>query len=200
MCRSRPEPGSGAGMAVLLLACLAASAAGASEPAARCQGRRSEDLVVGSVELRGLLDADSLRLLQLGMKGRLHIDAVVVRKRWGLFEQNAGTSASDAEIGFGAGRLVVDGRPQEGSEGSITLERVAVPLQERGRADQALTLRVSVRLRIVTASTLSKVAAWATESSEEDASSSIITRGLLSAVAEDLTRSAEATCPVASAR
>ena len=129
------------------------------------------------------------------------MDASVVRRRLGLFEQTAGTATSEAVLAAGPnGRgLLVDGRFQADASGPITLERVAVRLSGRERPDEALTFRVTIQLRVVTVASLSKVAAWVTDSSEEDASSSLVTRALLSAVADDLTRTVECSCSTAAA-
>jgi hypothetical protein len=179
----------------LLFASLSASVQ-AGGPTATCQARRTSDRVVASLELRQILDAETQRLLQLGMKGRLRVEASVVRRRLGLFEQTVGTATSEAVLAAGADKhgLLVNGRLQADASGPITLERVAVRLSGRERPDEALTFRATIQLRVVTVESLSKVAAWVTDSSQEDASSSLVTRALLSAVADDLTRTVECSC------
>jgi hypothetical protein len=188
------------GPCLVLLGTAASVQAGG--PAASCRARRTGDRVVAAVELRELLDAETQRLLQLGMRGRLRVDASVVRRRLGLFEQTAGTAASEAELAAGPNRrgLLVNGRLQADAGGPVSLERVAVRLSGRERPDEALTFRVTIQLRVVTVASLSKVAAWVTDSSEEDASSSLVTRALLSAVADDLTRTLECSCQTAPAQ
>ncbi len=173
----------------------------AEGPTASCQARRAGDRVVASVALRQILDGETQRLLQLGMKGRLRAEASVVRRRFGLFEQTVGTATSEAELAWGPGGrgLLVNGRPQADASGPVALERVAVRLSGRERPDEVLTFRATIQLRVVTVASLSKVAAWVTDSSEEDASSSVVTRALLSAVADDLTRTVECSCPAAPA-
>ncbi len=180
----------------------AAASVQAGGPTASCQARRAGDRVVASLELRQLLDAETQRLLQLGMRGRLRLEASVVRRRFGLFEQTAGAATSEAELASARnGRgLLVNGRLQADASGPVSLERVAVRLSGRERPDEALTFRVTVQLRVVTVASLSKVAAWVTDSSEEDASSSVVTRALLSAVADDLTRTVECSCRAAPAQ
>jgi hypothetical protein len=186
-----------------LLVCLAlvtpAAAAHAGGPSARCQARRAGDRVLAAIELQQMLDAEMLRLLQLGMKGRLRVETSVVRRRFGLFEQQAGSATDELVLAAGpeGHGLLVGNRLQDDPKAKVSLERVAVRLPEDERPDQSLTFRVTVRLRVVTVASLSKVAAWVTDSSEEDASSSLVTRALLSAVANDLTRSVETSCAVA---
>jgi hypothetical protein len=199
--RAGPERWSSVLVPCLLLSSMAASVQ-AGAPTASCAARRTGDRVVASVELHEILDVEMQRLLQLGMRGRLRVEASVVRRRFGLFEQTAGTAASEAELAAGPNRrgLLVNGRFQADAGGPVSLERVAVRLSGRERPDEALTFRVTIQLLVVTVASLSKVAAWVTDSSEEDASSSLVTRALLSAVANDLTRTVECSCSAAPAR
>ncbi len=107
----------------------------AEGPTASCQARRAGDRVVASVALRQVLDAETRRLLQLGMKGRLRADASVVRRRLGLFEQTVGTATSEAELASGPGGrgLLVNGRPQADAS-AVSLERIAVRLSGKRAA------------------------------------------------------------------
>ncbi len=189
-------------LAVSLSLLAVPAGARAGGPQASCEARRAGDRVLASIELRQILDAETCRLLQLGMKGQLRVEASVVRRRFGLFEQQAGTATNELVLSAGPeGRgLLVGGRLQADPKAAVSLERITVRLPEDERPDQSLTFRVTVRLRVVTVASLSKVAAWVTDSSEEDASSSLVTRALLSAVANDLTRSVETSCSVAPAR
>ncbi len=185
----------------LCLSVLPATSVRAGGAAAACQARRAGDRVIASVELRELVDAEMQRLLQLGMKGQLRVEASLVRRRLGLFEQTVGAAVVQAELAASPGGrgLLVNGRSPAQAGGPITLDRVVVRLSGNERPDEALTLRLTVRLRVVTVASLSKLTAWVTDSSEEDASSSLVTRALLTAVANDLTRTVECSCSTASA-
>jgi hypothetical protein len=78
--------------------------------------------------------------------------------------------------------------------GPLKLEPLALRLPALGARPGPLLLRITAALRIVTVSSLGKVAAWATESNQD--APSLLTRSLLAAVVEDLTRSADCACPV----
>lgn len=183
-----------------LLGCLCLLAGGIpawAAPEPTCQARRTAERVLVSIELRPLLSEEALRLVRLGLKGQIRIEGAVLRRRLGLFEQTLATVSSRAELSAGPdGRtLLLDGRALP-SAASIRLERVAVRLDGRTSVDEPLTFRGSVEVRVVTASSLARVAAWATETSEEEASSSLLTRALLEALANDLTRTGDCSCAV----
>ncbi len=184
---------------VLVLVASASRLDAEPPPTATCQARRAGDRVIATIELRQFLDEETRRLLQLGMKGRIRVEGAVLRKRLGLFEHTLGLATIETELTSTREprRLLLDGRPLADSAGAVALERLAVRLSDPDAAVAPLTLRAHVQLRVVTMSSLSKVAAWATDSSEEEASSSLLTRGLLSAVVSDLTRSAKCVCLVA---
>ncbi len=182
-----------------LLLVPAASAPAEESPAASCRARLQGDRIVVETELTGFFDEDTLSLVRLGLKGRLHLEAVAYRKRLGLFEQTVALQAMDIEVvwsrsaqalGVGSAKGLAPGKP-------ITLERLALRLGEPARTSSRLLVRMEARLQVVTVRSLSKVAAWATGSSEEEVPS-LLTRSVLSAVAQDLTRSASCECSVES--
>jgi hypothetical protein len=186
------------GPRALLLACaalVAAPAARGEQASVACRARRTTDRVAAAVEATPLLGEEARRLILLGMKGSLRVEATVVRRRFGLFEQTLGTASREAVLSAAPdGRtLLLDGRPLPAA-GAVVLEGVAVRLSVAAKPGDALTFRAAVQLRVVTASSLAKVAAWATESNEDDAASSLLTRAVLQAVASDLTRSGECAC------
>jgi hypothetical protein len=176
----------------------AVSVTSAGEAAsATCEAHAVGDRVVAAITLHGFVEDESLRLLRLGMRGRIRVEATLLRKRWGVFEQTIASRVMESDLSSSRDKralILNDGTPVD-PLGPIPLTRLALRLPERdvGRT----TLRVAVQLQVLTMSSLSKVAAWATESGDEDGTSSILTRGLLAAVVKDLTRSAECACAVA---
>jgi hypothetical protein len=145
--------------------------------------------VVATIELHSLLDDDLLSLIRLGMEGRIRVQASVLRKHWGLFEQDLATRSSEAMIAYLADdrQYILNGRARIRDPARFTIGRIALPVSDSEAATKRMTFRAEIRLQVVTESSLAKVAAWVT-------SGSIISRGLLSAVAEDLVRSAECSC------
>jgi hypothetical protein len=154
--------------------------------------------VVTTIELHSLLDDDLLSLIRLGMEGRIRVQASVLRKRWGLFEQDLATRWSEAKIAYLADdrQYVLNGRVRIRDPARFTIARIALPLSDPAAAAKRMTFRAEIRLQVVTESSLAKVAAWVTESDEDETSGSILARGLLSAVAEDLVRTTECSCVV----
>jgi hypothetical protein len=163
---------------------------------ASCQARSVGDRVVVVIQLQGFAEEETLRLLRLGMRGQIRAEATLLRKRWGLFEQTLGSQVMQATLSTAQDKqaLLLNDRTQVDPLRPIPLERLALRLGKR--AEGRLTVRAHVWLQVVTVSSLSKVAAWATESSEDE-TASILTRGLLAAVVDDLTRSVECSCVVA---
>jgi hypothetical protein len=153
--------------------------------------------VVAEIELRGFVEEETLRLLRLGLRGRIRVEASLVRKRWGVFEQTVGSRVMEAHLSSAEDgqALVLNDRTRVEALAPMPLDRLALRFSDRDGAGSRLAVRAGVWLQVVTVSSLSKVAAWATESSEDEASSAL-TRGLLAAVVDDLTRSAECTCAV----
>jgi hypothetical protein len=209
--RDRPRDGrqrSGRVGAVVLPAALfcgvlpAARASAGERPSVTCQAQVVGDRVLATISLHGFVEEETLRLLRLGMRGRVRVDAAVLRRRWGVFEEAAATRVVEAQLSSTPEKqdLLLDDRTRLPPSGPLTLERLALRLSDRDAANGRLSLRATVQLQVVTISSLSKVAAWATESSSDDAPSSLLTRGLLAAVVNDLTRSAECTCSVAPSR
>ena len=185
-----------------LLCTPGANASAAERASAACQAQVVGDRVLATVTLRGFVEDETLRLLRLGMRGRVRVEATALRRQWGVFERTVATRVQESQLTSAPDKqdLLLDERTRQSAAGPITLERLALRLPEREVASSRLTLRVAVQLQVVTMSSLSKVAAWATESSEGDTPSSLLTRGLLAAVVNDLTRSADCTCEVAPAR
>jgi hypothetical protein len=201
--RDRPWPPGRIGVvalsATLFCGLLPGGRATAGErPAATCHAQVVGDRVLATISLRGFVEEETLRLLRLGMRGRVRVEAAVLRRHWGVFEQTAGARVQEWKLSSAADKqdLLLDDLTRLPATGPLALDRMAIRLSERDAASGRLSLRIGVQLQVVTVSSLSKVAAWATESNDDDAASSLLTRGLLAAVVNDLTRSAECTCDV----
>jgi hypothetical protein len=80
------------------------------------------------------------------------------------------------------------------------LERTAWTLEEPPESGESLVVQVTVRLQVVTASSLGKVASWLTQGESAENERSTVTRNLLRTVAEDLSRRASGRCDVSPAQ
>jgi hypothetical protein len=174
-------------LAVALL--LLAGAAKAQEVACKAMLAGTRALVDATIH--GLLDPELLRIVKLGVSGRLTVETSVVRRRQLWFGRVVATTTRELPLTWSEERGVfeLDGRALPAPE-RISLERIALSL---GEADdpRAYEVEIVTRLVVVTPGSLGRVAHLL-----EGESDSALTRTLLGAIANDLTRSANTTCPV----
>lgn len=174
-------------LAVALL--LLAGAAKAQEVACKAVLAGTRALV--DATMHGLLDRELLRIVKLGLAGRLTVEASVVRRRQLWFGRVVAATTREIPLTWSEERGVfeLDGRALPDPE-HASLERIALSL---GEADdpRAYEVEVVTRLVVVTRGSLGRVAGFL-----EGETDSALARTLLGAIANDLTRSASGTCPV----
>ena len=202
---SRPLPPA---LALAAALAFAAPAARAEGPEARCSATRVGRRVVVRSEALRFVDAELARLVRLGLTGRVEVELTLYRRRSVWFDARLAAperlrQALTWEARTGA--LLLDGRPvpaEAGGEALLPLERVAFTLDADVREGEDLRVRVAVRLQVVTAQSLGRVAAWLTQrgraarEAEEAGEEDGVRQGLVATVAEDLTRSAKGVCEV----
>ena len=176
-------------------ALLVGASAARAEPAATCTARAVEGRVLAEVELRDFFDDETVRLMRLGLQGRLRVEATVLRKRWLFAQQRVAEEALDQTVSISSadGRLLLDGRPDVRDPARLSLGRIAIPMDRPPPA--GATLEVRVRLQVITATTLGDVASWVTGRKKEEVGSSL-ERGVVAAVVDGLARRATASCVV----
>lgn len=174
---------------LLLALMLVAFATKAQEAACKAMLAGTRALVDATVH--GLLDRELLRIVKLGVAGRLSVEASVVRKRQLWFGRVVSTTTRELPLTWSEehGLFEVDGRPIRDPE-NATLERIALPVSDPGDPGM-YQVEVVTRLTVVTTGSLGRVAGLL--AAETD---SALARTLLGAIANDLTRSASATCPL----
>ena len=172
-------------LALLLLA----GAAKAQEVACKAVLAGTRALVDATIH--GLLDRELLRIVKLGVSGRLTVEASVVRRRQLWFGRVVAATKRELPLSWSEERGVfeLDGRALPDPE-HVSLERIALSLGEAGEP-RAYEVEVVTRLVVVTSGSLGRVVGLL-----EGESDSALTRTLLGAIANDLTRSANATCAV----
>jgi hypothetical protein len=174
-------------LAVVLL--LLAGAAKAQEVACKAVLAGTRALVDATVH--GLLDRELLRIVKLGVSGRLTVEASVVRRRQLWFGRVVAATTRELPLTWSEARGVfeLDGRALRDPE-HASLERIALSL---GEADDpgAYQVEVVTRLVVVTPGSLGRVAGLLAGESD-----SALARTLLGAIANDLTRSASGSCAV----
>ena len=172
-------------VALLLLA----GAARAQEVACRAVLAGTRALVDATVH--GLLDRDLLRVVKLGLAGRLTVETTVVRRRHLWFGRVVSRTTRDLPLVWSEerGLLELDGRPIADPE-RIPLERIVLLLGE-SEDPSSYQVELSTRLVVVTQSSLGRVAGLLSSDSD-----SALSRTVLSAIANDLVRSTSTPCPV----
>ena len=174
-------------LAVALL--LLAGAAKAQEVACKAVLAGTRALVDATVH--GLLDRELLRIVKLGVSGRLTVETTVVRRRQLWFGRVVAATTRELPLTWSEerGAFELDGRALPDPE-HVSLERIALSLGESDDP-RAYEVEVVTRLTVVTRGSLGRVADLLAGESD-----SPLARTLLGATANDLTRSANATCPV----
>ena len=170
--------------------------ADADEPGARCTATLTGRRVVVRPEAHAFLTEDLSRLLRLGLAGRLEVELTLLRRRKLWFDARVDSAKLTQVLSFTRGEYLLDGRPLPSGAVTLELERTAWTLEQAPEPSEALVVQVNVRLQVVTAASLGKVASWLTQGQPKEAEDSPVTRNLLRSVAEDLTRSAVGRCAV----
>lgn len=185
--------------ALLAAGVLGASSARAEEPRVACVATRSGRRVLVRPEALALLSPELERLIKLGLAGKVEVTVTVLRRRRLWFDARLGETRLTQVLAFSReDGFALDGRPLGSGPASLELERVAWTLEEPPEAGADFVAQVEVRLQVVTAASLGKVAEWLTRGAPREASgeNGTVTQNLLRTVAEDLTRRASGRCDV----
>lgn len=186
------------GAALVAAAGLAAPAALAQEPRAGCTATLSGRRVVARPEALGFLSPELDRLVRLGMAGKLEVELTLWRSRSLWFDTRVDGTRLTQVLAFARDGYLLDGRPVAGAPGTLELERVAWSLDDAPEAGDTWWVQVEVKLHVVTAASLGRVAAWLTQGEKPAGEErSALTGTLLRSVAEDLSRGASGRCDVA---
>jgi hypothetical protein len=175
-------------------ACVALAWAGlsfAQDPQVRCTASVAGGRVVVEVDLLGFLDPELLKLIRLGLEGRLSLDVAVVKRRRFWFDAPVDTQSHLATFSYArsTGRLLVDGRRTVDNPAVVSLERVALRV---GRdPDETYGVEVTARLQVITASSLDNLAGWISGRPRQEP---ILPQQLLQVVADELARAAAGRC------
>lgn len=166
----------------------------AQEPRAACAATLSGRRVVARPQALAFLSPELDRLVRLGMAGRLEVELTLWLRRPLWFDARVDGARLTQVLAFTRDGYLLDGRPLSGEPGTLELERVAWTLDASPEAGDAWWVQVEVRLHVVTAASLGRVATWLTQGQAEERSA--LTGTLLRSVAEDLSRGASGRCDV----
>ena len=202
---ARPPPGPlllGAAFAALLPAA-AAWAAGRVE----CRAERAGDRALVQVTVLELFDRELLRLVELGLEGRLSVEATLYRRRRFWFDPRMAEHSTGFTIAWSKAdaSFTFDGRllphPMQ-----VPLPLFSLRPDGDSLRDGDFYLDIAVRLQVITANSLGQVARWlvasptesAGETSAQEAASppALLPRALVGYLAADLARTANGRCAV----
>ncbi|MBN8231114.1 hypothetical protein JYK02_26690 [Corallococcus macrosporus] len=183
------------GAALVVAACLLASGARAEEASAACTATLSGRRVTVRPEARAFISPELDRLVRLGLAGKLEVELTLWRRRAFWFDAHVDSARLTQVLAFTSAGYLLDGRELPGGVATLELERMAWTLEARPEADEHFVIQVEVRLQVVTAASLGRMARWLTQS-EPASSGTPVLGSLLRSVAEDLARKASARCDV----
>jgi hypothetical protein len=179
----------------MLVVLIAARAAADGPVQVLCQAEQIGGWARVQVTALDLFDRDLLRLVRLGLDGRIALDVTLYRRRPLWFDRLQGRESRAAVVTWSRSRrsYSLDEQPLPDP---ARLALVPVVLRAQGEGEQYV--EISIRLEVVTAGSLVQVARWLVrgQGSEEGPTPSVLGRSLLSQVASDLARSATARCPL----
>src|SRR5690349_4473094 len=111
---------------VLVVAALLAAAVAPARADVRCAAVRRGDRVLLDVRLERLFDRELLRLVRLGLAGRLRVRATLFRRRDYWFDDERAARTIESVVTFAPpGRFLLDGE-REVDPGAIELPRLSL--------------------------------------------------------------------------
>lgn len=168
----------------------------AEEPRVTCTATVSGRRVLVRPEALAFVSPELERLVRLGLAGKLEVELTLLRRRALWFDSRVDGAKLTQVLAFTQGLYLLDGRPLPSGPGALELERVAWTLDAAPEPGEHWVVQVDVRLHVVTAVSLGKVASWLTQGPGAEGERSALTGTLLRSVAEDLARGASGRCDV----
>ncbi|WP_233278185.1 hypothetical protein [Myxococcus stipitatus] len=186
------------GAALVATAGLFAPTAMAEAPRVTCTATLSGRRVLARSEVFAFLSEELDRLVRLGMAGKLEVELTLWKRRALWFNTRVDSARLTQVIAFTREGYALDGRTLPEGAQALKLDRVAWTLEDPPEKTDRFVIQVEVRLNVVTAASLGRMAAWLTrkEGGETDASLSTLTGPLLRSIAEDLSQRASGRCEV----
>lgn len=190
------------------------SRAAEAQPSVQCRGDAAGHRVLLRVSLADLFDQELLRLVQLGLVGRLRVKATLYRRRAVWFDARLVEVSRELAVSWSREEetFTVAGQPVEQLNRLDLPEMVLSSAVEEDRNPGELYADVSARLEVITASSLGQVARWLVRGSRRGPGSSgqaperaesgspVVPRALVEYLAADFARTTSARCPVRRSR
>jgi hypothetical protein len=183
---------------LVLLSGGSAFADGPRSPLARCSALLANGRALVDVAAEHLFSDELVRLVRLGLTGRVQVEVALIRHQPFWFD--AVVLEERRELAVAAmvegGGLLLDGSRELREWDRIQLDRLVFRPQSEVLPEEIDRYRVEVKvkLQVITAASLRGVAQWIASGRKEEQGA--VSRRLLDAVANDLTREASARCDV----
>jgi hypothetical protein len=173
---------------------LGVSLAIAGPPRAGCRVTFSENRALVDIELTDFFDPELLKLVRLGLEGKIQLELSVVRPRAAWFDEKVGEERTELAVRYDKPRRKyrLDHRRDLNDPNRFWVERLAVRL---GNGERAVEYRVELRaaLEVVTPKSLNQVADWIAIG-RKPGGGSVLSRTLVDRITGDLQRKVEAQC------
>ncbi len=176
-----------------------------ADPAVACRAEATGPRAVLRIAVRDMFDQELLRLVQLGLVGRLRVQATLYRRRPVWFDAKLLEVGRVLSVSFsrGDGVFMLEGQPVP-NPNAIELPDIVLGSGWDDRAEGSeLYADVSARLEVITASSLGQVARWLVGGKSASASeregregAQLVPRALVEYLAADLARTAGGRCPL----
>ena len=174
---------------------LAASTVYAAGPSARCDAVQQGKRTLASVQITNFFDRELLRLVRLGLEGRVKVKLVLVKRRAMWFDDDVMTLSRVFVVTWDKKKrtYLLDGTPIPPTAlDALLLDRILLGRRDTNTAGSHY-VEVDVELEVVTVSSMMTAAKWVTGGTDDG---DMITTQLAKAVVADLTRNASTSCDV----
>jgi hypothetical protein len=178
------------------LAALANAADCAEGPSGSCRATAAGRRILVHVQLEQLFPPELLRLVSLGLTGRVQVEVELVRHRPLWFSRRVARESVELLVSrhpSGEGFLL-DGDRLLANADTLSLERIELAFD--GDEPEKHEAVVRVQLRVITAASLGKMATWVAGGEGKREERSALSAGVLSLLADELSRTLELSCAV----
>jgi hypothetical protein len=173
-------------------------AAYAERPSARCEAVQLGRRTLASLDLHHFFDRELLRLIRLGLEGRIQVRLTLMRRRTAWFDEVVLTVEQGLVITWDKDQrtYLVNGRAIDAAAlDPLAFDRVALGRRDAQTAGTHY-VEVSAQLQVVTVKSLLHAAGWVAGGPPR---ADVVTTRVARAVVEDLTRKASTSCGVVKA-
>ena len=163
-----------------------------------CLAERAGQRALVQVAVTQLFDRDLLRLVELGLVGRLHLDLGLYRRRRFWFDLRVAESSQLYTIAWSKeeGRFTIEGRPLD-NPADFGVPTLSLRPEEDQLGGEPAYVEAVARLEVITPASLGQVARWLVTGPQGEAGARTPEpRTLLNVLAADLARTARGRCSV----